>query len=848
MAMRYKKLLFLFLLLLQAVRNLAQTTVVSGVIRDAATGQPLKNATILYRSGKGGTRSDSLGRFSLPVSAPGTRLEISMMGYDGKTITAGTDSAAKMNILLEQNIKSLAMVVVTNNKRIKYRNKNNPAVELIRKVIANKSSNRPAAFDYTTYEKYEKAEICLRDLSPEKLHRPRYRPYQFLFTHPDSLAADSSLLYPIYLEETLSNNYYKKKPPQTKQVITAEKKVDYGNLIDSKGISTYINALYADIDIYDNNITLFTNQFVSPISTVATTFYEYYIEDTIISHGQREVRLNYTPRNPDDLLLRGLLYITLDGNYSVEKATLTVSKKINLNFIKDLRITQDFERTPGGHYYLVTSDISASFSFSAKEKGIYGRKIVSYSHLVTDQPIADSIFSQTSPLVTLPDASGKTESWWSAHRHDSLSPGEASVYKNIDSLQHVHAFARVKDIANLLVSGYKEAGKFEIGPANTFYSFNPVEGFRLKFGGRSTPEFSRRWYLESYGAYGFTDHRWKYDLGIAWSFNKLSVYGYPLHYIKASYQHDVKIPGQELQFTQENSFLLSFKRGSDDKWLYNDIFRLDYVHELPNHLSYNLGFKYWVQRPAGAIYYVQPKGNAFDTVSQISTSELSAQIRWAPHEKFYQGRVYRVPFTNRYPIFTFRYIGGIKGFFGGNYSYQDLNLNIFKRFYLSPFGYTDMSVAGGYVAGKLPFPLLDILPANQSYAYSVNSYNLMNFLEFVSDHYVGINVEHHFNGFLFNKVPFLKRLKWRELITGKLLYGGVRSENDPSKDPLLMKYPMTSGLSSTYLLGSQPYFEGGIGIGNIFRFVRVDALERFSYLDHPMISRYGIRFQIKFDY
>ncbi|HXO74702.1 MAG TPA: DUF5686 family protein, partial [Puia sp.] len=186
--------------------------------------------------------------------------------------------------------------------------------------------------------------------------------------------------------------------------------------------------------------------------------------------------------------------------------------------------------------------------------------------------------------------------------------------------------------------------------------------------------------------------------------------------------------------------------------------------------------------------------------------------------------------------------------FGGNYTYQNINLNVFKRFYLSAFGYTDVTLSGSWISGKLPFPLLSIIPANQTYIYQPNSYNLMNFLEFVSDHYAGVDIEHHFNGFIFNKIPYLKRLKWREILTAKVLYGGLRDENNPAKNPTLIKFPLLDGQASTFALGNQPYIEAGFAIGNIFKFLRVDAIERFSYLQHPMAPRYGIRFQLKFDY
>jgi hypothetical protein len=295
-------------------------------------------------------------------------------------------------------------------------------------------------------------------------------------------------------------------------------------------------------------------------------------------------------------------------------------------------------------------------------------------------------------------------------------------------------------------------------------------------------------------------------------------------------------------------FLL--KEGRNDKWLYNNIFNAEYVREFGKNFTITAGFKNWKQTPAGSIVYEKESEGHATVVSDITTSELSTELRWAPNEQFYQGKLYRIPIFNKYPIFKFRYIAGIKGLMNGEYNYHNLNLNISKRFYLSQFGYTDVSAEGGYIFGQVPFPLLTTHRANQTYSYQLNSYNMMNFTEFVSDHYVGVNVDHYFNGFLFNKLPLIKKLKLREVVTAKVLYGGVRDENNPELNTTLLKFPTDkeTGLNETYALGTTPYVEVSAGISNIFKLLRVDVVKRLTYLDHPNVPEWGIRTRLKFDF
>lgn len=835
------------LVMMMTVSAMSQT-IVTGYVKDASTSAPLTNASIAIKGARGGARTNADGRFRIPVDHAPLTLTITSVGYDPVTLHFDDIPNEEVQVKLNRQFRELDKATVKNKKQ-KYRNKGNPAVELIKQVIEHKNGNRIEAYSFATYEKYEKLQVSVNKLNETKAAKNKLlRPYHFLVENGDTTKLEGRVLSPVYLEESLSDVYFRKTPEKTKTVFLGKRKVDFGEFIDMQGISMYLNRLYQDFNIYDNNISVFTNLFLSPIADMGPTFYMYFIDDTVVVDNQKLIRLSFRPRNPADLLFRGTMWITLDGNYAIQKIRLLVSKSINFNFVREMKIDQDFVRMPDGKYLLSKSDVLGDFGITKTGTGLFGERTVSFKDFKVDQPIADSVFR--GPKEVFPDsAAAMSDSFWVASRHDTLTRAESKVYANVDSLQHMKSFRRLMDWGTLLLAGYKQAGPFEIGPASTFYSFNPVEGFRLRFGGRTTTHFSTRYYTEAYAAYGFKDQKWKYFLSGTYSLNNKSVYGFPQNYVRASFQRDTKIPGQELQFVQEDNLLLSFKRGNNDKWLYNDIFRFDYKKEFGDHFSYEFGYKWWKQSPAGSISYIRhPGATGYDSVTSLTTTELSATFRWAPHEQFYIGKLYRVPIVNKYPIIQVSYTAGIKGLQGGQYNYHNLGAEFYKRFYEGPIGYTDITLDGGYLIGKVPWPLAIIHHANQTYAYQLQSYNLMNFMEFISDHYGSVMIDHYFNGFFFNKIPLLKKLKWREVIEAKILYGGLRNENDPAKHPELVQFPFTNGAMETFSLDHRPYVEAGFAIANIFKLVRVDFIKRFTYLEHPEIPTWGIRFRTKFDF
>ena len=822
---------------------LAGQTSVSGTITDAATHQPLASVSIQFKGSRRGTISGTDGKFTLSADGNFTQIQFSYVGYKplSKTVQAGKNQTINAELEAGGEINN----VTVKPHKVKYRNKDNPAVELIRQVIDHKDSNQVKAYNYSSYQEYEKLQLAISNIA-EKLQKNKLLSrFSFMLNDKDTtmLEAGRSTI-PIYLEETLSQNYRRKDPDKKKQIIEAEKRMDFGGYVDNAGIKTYLNYLYQDVNVYDNSILLLNSQFLSPIASGAPTFYMYTIMDTVRTSSDTLIKLNFEPRNTSDLLFRGTMFITLDGKYAIKKINLSISKYANLNWVREMHIAQQFQQDSlTNHYYLSKSEVNADFGISKNKRagGIYGQRSISFKNFETGKPLADSLFDGEA-VVTLPQ-SAATENFLVNNRHDSLSASEARVYKNIDSLVHMKSFKLIAGLIEFVSSGYLHVGPVDFGPAATFYGYNPVEGLRIRFGGRTriAPYFSDKVQLEGYGAYGFKDQRFKYYGGITYSLTNKNIFQFPVKYVKFSYLNDTRVPGQELQLVNEDNAFLSFTRGINDRFLYNKTYRVEWQNEMKSHFTYTLIYKNWEQEAGGGLNYSRLENGIKQPVSSITASEIAAEFRWAPGEQFYQGKIYRVPIVNKYPIFHWRVAAGISGLLGGEYNYKNLGMSIEKRFFLSQLGFLDVVAETGTTLGKVPYPLLTIHRANQTYAYFIRSYNLMNFLEFVSDHYASLNLDYKLNGFILNKLPLIKKLKWREAVSFKLLAGGLRRENNPNLTPGLVEFSTTNGVSNTYALNGKPYMEGSVGLLNIFKVVRLDLVRRFSYLNNPNVDKWGIR-------
>ena len=822
-------------------------TSASGMVTDAASGKPLPFVNVNFNGSNYGSSSKKDGKFILTAPGMYNQVTFSYQGYQPVVKVIKPGQRNELQIKLRSSQTQLNEVSISSGKTKKYHNKGNPAVELIQQVIDHKAQNRMESTGYLQYDQYERIGLSLFNLSPKLINGPVFSKYKFMLDTNLKVNGQTQTSIPVFFNEKLSQNFYCKSPEKTIQLIQAEKGINILKFIDTAGLNIYLNRLYGDnIDIYENNIFIITNQFLSPIANHAPDYYKFFIVDTIQTATEKLIELSFTPRAKGDLLFEGKILVTLDGRYAVQSCELNVNKQININFMRSLQINLDFNKYADGHYYLVKSDVKADFGLlKDKGTGVYGERTVIFSAYKQNMPQPPEFYKGKS----LQTAIQTDTAYLTRHRTDTLTAREAGIYGRVNKLSAMPSFKRATWIASTVFGGFADLGPVALGPVGTFFAYDRQEGIRLQLGGRTTPQFNKTIYLDGFGAYGIRDQQFKYNLNTYFALNKTPNWRFPNDYFKIGYIYDIDLPGQNLAIVNPQAVIASsFTTGSNDYWLYNKIFTVAYVKDFENHFSYNIAIKNWNQQAAGTLIF-QDNDASHTLVHNLTTSEVQLGLRYAPHEQIIQGTLYRQTILSKYPIINVQINHGFTGFLHSSYTYNNIYSNIYKRFYFSQLGYSDVTLLGGILLGKVPFPLLNISPANQSVVYDPDSYNQMHYLEFVTDHYVGLNFTQSFSGFFLNKIPLIEHLKWREYLSAKILYGGLRTENNPVYTKGLYDFPASvNGATGTYAFGNTPYIEGGAGIGNIFKIIRVDYVRRFNYLSHPGVAANGIKLTFSPDF
>ncbi|MEC3880626.1 DUF5686 and carboxypeptidase-like regulatory domain-containing protein [Parapedobacter sp. 10938] len=829
-----------------AFSSLSAQQTIRGRVTDATTHEGIPGATVVLLYTERGTSTDSSGNYAITPIGPATAVQFTALGYKTVTKKLEPDPLQIIDVSLEEDFTALDEVVVSGKGR--YRNRNNPAVELVRKVIEYKNVNRLTRFDHVSFNAYEKIMMAVSNVPKFVANNVLTKGYRFVFENVDTTLVPGRALLPIYLEESLSKQYHRLYPGATKTVITANKKTELdARYVNNENIQTYFNFIYTDVDIYENNVLILNKPFLSPIADAAPLFYKFFITDTIATAEGKFVELTFVPRNKTDRLFSGRLQVTLDGNYGIRRADIRVDRQANLNWVNDFSLSLRFHRHENGTYLPAYSEMKINFGLQGSDGGAFGQRTLVYSGYDTETMIPPNTFNGQQ-TTEAPGADARSAPFWDSKRPLALTPVEAKTYANLDSLQNNRSFKRTLKLGYLLAQSYLNAGPVEFGPIEHTYSFNELEGSRIRIGGRTTRGLSEKLYAETYTAYGTTDNQLKFYGSVAHTLNRRRLGEYPAHYMQLTYQHDAREPGQLLGFRNGDSFVRSFRSGKQDKWSYFDVWKLGHVVEFGHHFMLQTSFTSQRENPAANLNFITAANNP-DTIRTLRTSELGIDLRWAPHEAFFQRNLERTPITNEFPIINLRYNMGLKGLFGGEYSYHALRLGVSKRIFLSQLGLADANLTAGYVFGTVPFPLLDIPYASRSYALTQDAYALMNDLEFVSDQYLKLHVEYRPHGFILNKIPLLKRLKIREVASFKLLYGGVRPENRPENNPAVFLFPTDGdGNRTTFALSRTPYMEGAVGVENILNVLRIEYVRRLSYLNHPDINKGGFRFSVKVDF
>lgn len=834
----------IFLCLISSFAFSQKMTKIKGTAILGDTKEPAMFANVAFVGSSLGTQTDIDGTFEFETKFATDSIQITYVGYETQTVAIKKGERQELNIVLSSSSVNLSEIVIVEKGTARYRRKNNPAVQLIKNVIKHKNDNRISAQDFYEFEKYEKVEFDLNNFDPEKMRKRRaFKKFQFLFDYVDTSELNGKPYLPFYIQETSSKVYYKKSSDSKKEYREGINVLGIEDYLNIEDFTTMMDVLYEDIDIYSNDIRLLDMQFMSPLNPVSSTFYKFFIQDTVAINGDSCIKLTCVPVNKLDPLFKGDLYILKDSTYAVIKADLGIDKRINLNFVQDLKILQEFGRKDDV-WVLEKDKIIFDFAIFKKGTGVFGKREVSYKDFVFGEEREDKIYSGSEKVVAVDDAYKRGEEFWTEMRHDTLTKQQKGTFRMIDTLTKVPAFKTMTTILQLAFTGYKAFGPVDVGPIGNFYSYNPVEGWRLKLGGETNLKFHPKLSFAAYGAYGIKDQEWKYGGSVLYSF-KENFRQNPKHYFRLSYQHDVQLVGQTLRFSSADNFFLSLQRGTRDKMLFLNRYRGEYFLELPSNLSMDFHYTNSLQKAYGGTVLKFTDANTGEPgyLSEIQTSEIGVKIRFAPNEQFIQGRSYRVPVFNKFPVFNLTLNTGMKDVLGGDYNYSSATLNIFKRFYLSLLGSMRFEMeAGKYWGEGVPYFLLHLPRANQSFAYRSGDFNMMNYQEFVNDAFVWAGVEHYLNGFFFNRIPLFRRLKLREVISFKAIYGSLSDKNNPIKNPELINFVEEDGKPITYTLEEKPYMEASAGVMNIFKFGRIDMVKRLNYLENPEIPEmFGVK-------
>lgn len=815
------------------------TYFVSGIVRDSVTLEPLPYSSVTIVGQASGALTNDKGLFELTAPSSAAVLQVTCLGYEKKMVPLKKGQVNLYDVQLAPTATQLNEVVV---RRKKYSKKNNPAVDFARRLRKMDEVTDPERNPFYSYRKNELITLAINDFKDEDGDSWMFSKFPFLKEHIDTSEISGKPILNVVAKEKISDVYYRKSPRSRKEVVIGLRQDGLDEIVDQGGILTYLEDVMREIDLYDNDITLLQNRFVSPLSKIAPDFYKFYLTDTVEVEGERCIVLSFYPHNTSSFGFNGQVYVPVnDSTMFIKKVTMRAPRDINVNFIDNLYISQEFERAPDGSRLKKSDDLTIELSLVPGTQGVYARRNTAYANHAFTAPDSIEVFEGLGETETASDANSKDGEFWRQERILQISDNEKNVGELMGKLRKVPIFYWTEQVMKVMFTGYLTTGnpsKFDFGPVNTLASHNDLEGWRFRAGGITTAALSNRLFARGYAAYGLKDRKWKYSGSLEYSFNDKEYHSleFPVHSLRITSMFDVNHLGQHYLTTNSDNFFLSLTRMKDYNLIYHNVNKLEYTLELRNNFSLVAGIENEIQRTSRFVDFTNGYGQSF---RHYSETFLTLELRYAPGEKFYQTKTHRVPINRDAPIFTLTHRFAPKGVFNSPYSVNATEFMAKKRFWFSAFGNLDALIKAGHVWSRSPYINLLIPNANISYTIQPESFACMNPMEFVNDSYVSIDISYTANGALFNCIPLIKKLGLRECFGFKALWGDLNNRNLPSLHPELLQYPSDANVTR---MTSTPYMEASVGIENILRCLRLDYVWRLSYLDVPYsIDRRGLR-------
>ncbi|MDY3897064.1 MAG: DUF5686 family protein [Prevotella sp.] len=833
----------LFAFFLLAVTMTVNAQKISGVVVDAETGDTLLYPSASYKGHHVAVSGNAMGAYTIQRHN-GWQLTFSAVGYKSKTVNVTASTPSVLNVKLKPDTKQLSEVVVK-SKRGKYSRKDNPAVELMRRVIEAKKKTDLENHDFLQYSKYQKITLAVNDIKPSDLDSGFFAKKQWLIDQIETSPFNHKLILPVSVDETVTQHIYRKDPKTEKSIIKGQSSTGVNQLIQTGDIlNVALKDVFTDVDIYDDYVRLLQYPFVSPIGKNAIGFYRYYIQDTVYVDRDLCYHLEFLPNNQQDFGFRGELYILADSSLHVKRCDLTIPRRSDVNFVENLHVSQQYTKLANGEWALTVDDMIVEMKLARAFGNFLVTRVTRLSDYAFDE-IPRQLFKGKAKERKEADAMMRDEAFWNQYRSVELTKSESSMDAFIHRIEQLKGFKYFIFAGKALIENFVETGdvnhpsKFDIGPVNTMISKNFIDGYRFRLSGQTTANLNKHWFASGYIARGIDSKKTYYDGQLTYSFNKKEYLPreFPKRTITFSSSYDVMAPSDKYMPTDKDNVFTAFKWTTVDKMMFYNRQKLAFEYEQEWGLKTLAYIKREVNEAAGNIEFGRQK---------LNTTELSLQLQLAPGRTYINTKQRRLPINLDAPVFGLGHTLGIKGFLGGDYRYNLTEASIYKRFWVGSWGKIDTYLKAGAQWNKVPFPLLIMPAANLSYIVEDGTFNLINNMEFLNDRYASLDVSWDLNGKILNRIPLLKKLKWREYIGVKCLWGDLTDKNNPMLpenvgDPELWQFPQGSYVMDP----KRPYVELIAGVHNIFKLLHVEYVRRLNYKYLPTAHKDGIRFMVR---